>query len=76
MAHSIAITRCKTGGRSKLSPAQVPSIAPINSWPCAPMLNRPARKANATDRPAKIKGVASVSELKIGATMRATEVAS
>ena len=28
------------------------------TWPWAPMLNRPARNASATDRPAKISGVA------------------
>ena len=33
-------------------------MAPPMSWLCAPMLNRPARNATATDRPARISGVA------------------
>ena len=28
------------------------------SWPCAPMLNRPARNASETPRPAQISGAA------------------
>ena len=30
----------------------------MTSWPWAPMLNRPARKASATPRPAQISGAA------------------
>ncbi|CAH0327641.1 hypothetical protein SRABI128_06308 [Microbacterium sp. Bi128] len=41
-------------------------------WPCAPMLNRPARKARATPRPAVISGVAMVSVSMRGANCPAT----
>ena len=34
--------------------------------PCAPMLNRPARKASATPSPAQISGVATVRVSVIG----------
>jgi hypothetical protein len=35
-------------------------------WPCAPMLNRPARNASATERPAHISGVALSRVSEIG----------
>ncbi len=34
------------------------AIAPITSWPPAPMLNRPQRNANPTEQPARTAGVA------------------
>jgi hypothetical protein len=48
-------------GRSHVNPTQPAQVAPITSWPAAPMLNRPARNASATDRPPSARGVASVS---------------
>ena len=39
--------------------------APIRNWPWAPMLNRPALKPSATDRPPRISGVACTSVLTI-----------
>ncbi len=45
-------------------PAIVPTMAaqkpPISSCPLAPMLNRPALKPTATERPVKISGVAAL----------------
>ncbi len=41
-------------------------------WPCAPMLNRPARKARPTDSPARISGVALFSVSEIGPKMPAS----
>ena len=37
------------------------AAAPASSWPSAPMLNTPARKAIATDNPVRISGVARTS---------------
>ena len=48
-------------GRSQVKPTQPAHVAPITSWPAAPMLNSPARKATATDRPVSASGVASTS---------------
>jgi hypothetical protein len=39
-------------------PTQPVRIAPRIIWPCAPMLNRPVRKASATDSPVSVTGVA------------------
>ena len=35
-----------------------PATTPMIAWPWAPMLNRPPRKASATDRPVKTSGAA------------------
>lgn len=40
------------------NPAHAVASAPILSCPSAPILNKPALKANATERPVKISGVA------------------
>lgn len=42
-------------------------VAPMISWPWAPMLNMPARKASATPRPAQISGVETVRVSSSGA---------
>ena len=47
-----------TGGRLTPKPSQVATTAPPTHWPAAPMLNRPARNAIATDNPVRISGVA------------------
>ncbi len=47
-----------TGGRLTPNPSQVATIAPPMNWLVEPMLNSPARNAMATDRPARISGVA------------------
>ena len=47
-----------TGGRLTPKPSQVARMAPPMNWLAAPMLNRPARNASATDRPVRISGVA------------------
>ncbi len=47
-------------GRSHVKPTQPAQVAPMTSWPAAPMLNSPARNASATDRPPRASGVASV----------------
>jgi hypothetical protein len=36
------------------------------AWPCAPMLNRPARNGIATAKPVRISGAALVSVSEIG----------
>jgi hypothetical protein len=46
-------------GRSQVNPTQPAHVAPMTSCPAAPMLNRPARNASATDKPASARGVAS-----------------
>jgi hypothetical protein len=48
-------------GRSQVNPTQPAHVAPMMSWPVAPMLNSPARNASATDNPARASGVASTS---------------
>ena len=52
------------GGQANENPAIEATMAPTLIWPSAPMLNNPARKPRATERPPKISGVAvsSVSE--------------
>ena len=52
-------TACSTIGRFTAYPSQVATTAPPIHWPAAPMLNIPARKATATDRPVRMSGVAS-----------------
>ena len=42
----------------KEEPTQTAMIAPTVYWPWPPMLNRPARNANATARPTRTNGVA------------------
>ena len=37
------------------TPTAAAARAPIRNWPCAPMLNRPARKARPTPSPARIR---------------------
>src|ERR687897_146624 len=59
---SSASTTCTTGGRSSVKPTQAAPIAPRMIWPSAPMLNRPARKARPTERPAAISGTAKTSD--------------
>src|SRR3954449_6398628 len=51
-----ATRRCSPGGRSQVKPTYPQKTAPMISWPWAPMLNSPARKANVTPRPAQISG--------------------
>jgi hypothetical protein len=51
-----ATTRCSTGGSGSRNPASAARMTPMVAWPCAPMLNRPPRKASATDRPVKTSG--------------------
>ena len=51
-----------SGGRpAKENPTTTAARPARSSWPSAPMLNRPARKASATPRPARISGAAAVS---------------
>ena len=52
-------------GNPGIVPTRAAQNAPTSSWPLAPMLNSPARNANATDKPAKISGVAELSVLAI-----------
>src|SRR5215218_7922871 len=40
------------------TPSQAAVMAPMKNWPSPPMLKSPARKATATARPVKIRGVA------------------
>src|SRR3712207_288016 len=40
------------------TPSQAAVMAPIKNWPSPPMLKSPTRKATATARPVKIRGVA------------------
>ena len=62
-------------GRSQAKPTQEPKIAPRMTCPCAPMLNRPARKPTPTPRPAKIRGTAFVRVSVMGRHMRRVELA-
>ena len=55
---AIATIRCSPGGRFQAKPTYAARIAPQIACPCAPMLNRPARKASPTPRPAQINGAA------------------
>ncbi len=41
-------------------PTSTAVMPPMSSCPSPPMLNRPARKATATARPVRMRGVASV----------------
>ena len=43
-------------------PTHAAVVAPTSSWPSAPMLNRPARNANATASEAPMNGVERPSE--------------
>ena len=43
-------------------PTHAATVAPTSSWPSTPMLNRPARNANATASAAPMKGVERPSE--------------
>ena len=47
MATSTATTRCRTTGRSSLKPTQPAAAPPSSIWPRPPMLNKPARNAEA-----------------------------
>ena len=53
-----ATSRCTTGGSGSAKPATAARMTAIVAWPWAPMLNRPPRKASATDRPVKTSGAA------------------
>ncbi len=65
----MASGRCTTAGSEKWKPTHAAQVAPIISWPAAPMLKRPARKARATERPAKMSGVASTSVRLMASTL-------
>ena len=61
-AATIANMTCSTGGiPANDEPTQTATIAPTVYWPWPPMLNMPARNANATARPARISAVAWIS---------------
>ena len=61
-AATIAIAMCSTGGMPENDePIQTAVIPPTVYWPWPPMLNRPARNANATARPTRISGVVEIS---------------
>ena len=45
------------GSPSKLTPTATAATVPMMNCPEAPMLNRPARNATATERPVRISGV-------------------
>ena len=58
-AATIANTMCRTAGiPANEEPIQTAAISPTVYWPWPPMLNMPARNANATARPTRINGVA------------------
>ncbi len=56
-----------TNGEASRSgtPTMTAPRTPIRNWPWAPMLNRPALKPKATDRPPSTSGVVTTSELTI-----------
>ena len=51
----------KPGIPANDEPTQTAAIPPTMYWPWPPMLNRPARNANATARPIRISGVVRIS---------------
>ena len=53
-----ATSRCRPEGSDQPKPTYPAKRAPMMSWPWAPMLNRPARKARETPSPAQISGAA------------------
>ena len=55
--------RCAGGSAcpSNDEPTQTAPMLPTRYWPWPPMLNRPARNANATARPVRISGVVRIS---------------
>src|SRR5918994_1923531 len=57
-AATIAATRTNGPGPGMVSATATPAMAPMNSWPSPPILNRPARNGTATARPVKMSGVA------------------
>ena len=59
---TIASTMCsRPGSPSSDEPIQTATIEPTMYWPWPPMLNRPARNANATASPTRISGVVRIS---------------
>ena len=58
----------KIGSPVMLKPTSTAVMPPMSSWPSPPMLNRPARNAIATDRPARMSGVAAVRVSEIALT--------
>ena len=57
-ASAIARTMCRTAGMPlNDDPTQTATIAPSVYWPWPPMLNSPARKANATASPTRMSVV-------------------
>src|SRR5690242_3825804 len=58
---SRATSTWSPGGRSQVKPTYPAKIAPMISWPWAPMLNSPARKASVTPRPAQMSGAERLS---------------
>ena len=51
----------KPGIPANDEPTQTAAIEPTMYWPWPPMLNRPARNANATASPMRISGVVRIS---------------
>ena len=61
-AATTAIVMCSTGGMpANDEPIHTAVIPPTVYWPWPPMLNRPARNANATASPTRISGVVEIS---------------
>jgi hypothetical protein len=61
-AATMASTTCKSAGMpANDEPTQIAAIDPTMYCPWPPMLNRPARKANATARPTRMNGVVRIS---------------
>ena len=61
-AASIEIRTCgRAGMPANEEPTHTAAIEPMMYWPLPPMLNSPARNANATARPVRISGVVMIS---------------
>ncbi|CPU65050.1 Uncharacterised protein [Mycobacteroides abscessus] len=75
-APSTASRRCSPGGSANVQPTNPAKMPPRMIWPCAPMLNRPARKPMPSPRPARMSGVATVIVSVRGRSARETSGAS
>ena len=57
-ASTIVSTTCGTAGMpANEDPTHTATIVPTVYWPWPPMLKRPQRNANATERPVRMSGV-------------------